>query len=447
MSLPRYPQYKPSGVEWLSEVPSHWDAARLKTIVSSIESGVSVNALDTPADDGAIGVLKTSCVYDGTFRANENKLVLEEEIGRARCPVREGALVVSRMNTPDLVGAAGLVDRDLPNIFLPDRLWQVSFRNCLPKFVHKWTQSRMYRTQVEVACSGTSSSMQNLGQDQFGSFLIPMPPPQEQHAVATFLDRETSKIDALVAEQERLIALLKEKRQAVISHAVTKGLDPDAPMKPSGIEWLGDVPAHWRMVPLKHLVSFQSGGTPNKKNTEYWDGDIPWASAKDMKKETLFETEDHITLRAIHDHAANYIPENSVVVVVRGMILARTFPVTVLGVPMAINQDLKALLPTEAIKATFLAWYLRGTEDESLTKTDEAGHGTKTLRMDRWGSLEIALPSTLDQGRIVDFLTTETSKLDSLVAEVETTIRLLGERRAALISAAVTGQIDVRNAA
>lgn len=279
------------------------------------------------------------------------------------------------------------------------------------------------------------------------SIVLAIPPLPEQSAIATFLDRETTKIDALVAEQEKLIELLKEKRQAVISHAVTKGLNPNVPMKDSGVEWLGEVPEHWNVRPLKYLVSFSSGGTPSKDNRDYWDGDIPWASAKDLKVEKLNDTADHITRMAVESRAAALLPVGSVLVVVRGMILARTFPVALTTVPMAINQDLKGLWPTQVLDSEYLAWLLRGSADESLQRLDEAGHGTKALRMDAWSSMLLPVPPKIEQTTIARALTVETAKLDSLVREAQRAIDLLKERRSALISAAVTGKIDVRGLA
>ena len=444
MSFPRYPAYKDSGVEWLGEVPAHWDLLPLKRRIARIESGTSVNAVDTPASEGEYGVLKTSCVYSGEFRPDENKAVLPEEYERVACPLLAGTLIVSRMNTPDLVGAAGLVREAREGIFLPDRLWQIQLSALDPSFVHRWTQSDLYRAQVQMACSGTSASMQNLAQDQFGSFLLPTPPAAEQHAISIFLDRETAKIDALIAEQERLIDLLKEKRQAVISHAVTKGLDPNVPMKDSGVEWLGQVPAHWVIRPLKHVTALRSGGTPSKDNLDFWNGRIPWASAKDLKQERLGDTEDHITDAAIEAGAAELVPAGAVLVVVRGMILARTFPVTLATVPMAINQDLKAIVPFGNVSSAYLARALQAAAEESTRRIDEAGHGTKALRMDAWTSLPLPVPPVDEQQAIATFLDRETAMIDALLAEQERGISLLSERRAALISAAVTGQIDVR---
>lgn len=212
--------------------------------------------------------------------------------------------------------------------------------------------------------------------------------------------------------------------------------------KPSGVEWLGEVPAHWNLQPLKHVADFRSGGTPDKSNIDYWDGNIPWASAKDLKTDHLFDTADHITDVAVESGAAALVPAESVLVVVRGMILARIFPVTTAKVPMAINQDLKAIIARPQIQPAFMAWLLRGSEAETLSRLDEAGHGTKALRMDAWGAMRLPVPSLEEQSAIATFLNRETAKIDALVAEQQKLIALLKEKRQAVISHAVTKGLD-----
>lgn len=441
-----YPAYKDSGVEWLGPVPEHWEVSSLKYLVSAIDSGTSVNATDTPAREGEFGVLKTSCVYSGTFDPAENKAIVLEEYGRVSCPLVVGSLIVSRMNTPDLVGAAGLVRHAPDGIFLPDRLWQVSFSGMMPTFSYYWSQSDSYRTQVKKVCTGTSSSMQNLSQDQFKDFVLGVPAEGEQQLITAHLDRETARIDALIEKKTRFIQLLREKRQALITHAVTKGLNPNVKVKDSGVEWLGEMPEHWELKQLKHLVRFKSGGTPSKDNIAFWDGDTPWASAKDLKQEMLADTINHLTQLAVESGAASLVPSGSILVVVRGMILARLFPVVETQVPMAINQDLKALIPSEDLNSRYLAHLLRGSSAESLSRLEEAGHGTKALRMENWVSMEMPVPPLHEQLAIVAMLDTQAARIDSLATKSEHSIALLKERRSALITAAVTGQIDLREA-
>ncbi|MDP2850289.1 MAG: restriction endonuclease subunit S [Sulfuricurvum sp.] len=216
---------KDSGVEWLGEVPEHWEIKKMKHVIKKIESGTSVNASNEPASVTEFGVLKTSCVYTGQFDPNENKTVIPEEIMRLSCPLQENTLIVSRMNTPDLVGAAGLVTFAPKNIYLPDRLWQVSFDFAVPAFIHYLTLTGVYRSYIQTVCAGTSASMQNLSQDNFRDFTFALPDNQEQRVIADYLCTQTAKIDILIAKARQAIELMKERRTALISAAITGKID------------------------------------------------------------------------------------------------------------------------------------------------------------------------------------------------------------------------------
>ena len=439
MKFSRYPEYKDSGVEWLGEVPAPWEIKPIKA-VASCNDDVLAESTD-PTDE--IVYVEISGVSPDKGITEAQTLAFGAAPSRARRRVRDGDVLVSTVRTY-LRAIAPLSDPP------ENMIASTGFAVIRPRAVNSAFLGYLFRSEFLVAAIIARSvgvSYPAINASDLMRLSIPVPRVDEQSAIATFVDRETAKIDALIAEQEKLIALLKEKRQALISHAVTKGLNPDAPMKPSGIDWLGDVPAHWTLRPLKYLARFQSGGTPSKENLAFWGGQIPWASAKDIKTEVLFDTEDHITDDAIASGTASLVVTGAVIVVVRGMILARTFPVTLLGAPMAINQDLKALIPTKPLASGFLAWYLRGTASESLNRLDEAGHGTKALRMESWSSLPIALPPLDEQQQIIDSIETQAHNLDVLAEESAHAIALLNERRSALISAAVTGKIDVRGAA
>ena len=216
---------KDSGVEWIGEIPSHWSVARLGRLIGHLESGTSVDAVDTPAQDGEAAVLKTSCVYTGEFDPSQNKVVGQSELPRLTCPLRAGTLVVSRMNTPALVGAAGLVREAVELLYLPDRLWQVELEGVNPAFVHDWTRTSLYRAQIEIACEGTSSSMKNIDQASFRALAIAIPPRDEQDEIVKALEDSGQRSSEIATVARTAAALLRERRAALITAAVTGQID------------------------------------------------------------------------------------------------------------------------------------------------------------------------------------------------------------------------------
>ena len=377
MSLPRYPQYKDSGVEWLVNIPTSWDVKRIKhttylkgrvgwkglTSDEYLERGYAYLVTGTDFSEKFINWNECHCVEQARY---EDDPFIQ---------LRDGDLLITKDGT---IGKLALVaGLDHPACLNSGIFLIRPTSSYVTEYMYWVLKSDAFKVFCDLSSVG--STIQHLYQNIFEDFAFPIPSLQEQRSVAAFLDRETGKIDALISEQEKLLILLSEKRQATISHAVTKGLNPDVPMKDSGVKWLGDVPEHWRVSPLKYLVSLKSGGTPSKENLEFWDGDVPWASAKDLKSEQLADTIDHITNVAIESGNASLIPAGSVLVVVRGMILARIFPVVETLVPMAINQDLKGVQALAGLHESFLAWLLRGSANESLCRLDEAGHPSSTV--------------------------------------------------------------------
>lgn len=215
-------EMKDSGIEWIGEIPNSWDVLKLKYVIAFIESGVSVNASQSAAEEGKIGVLKTSSVSKYSFRPEENKEVNLDELDRVSCPVRENTIIVSRMNTPELVGACGYVEQDYPNLFLPDRLWQVHFLNSVVvKYVWYYLSSNYIRNYYSSLSSGTSSSMQNISKGQFENVRLLLPPPEVQRDIVKFLDKKCTTLDSLVAEKESLIADLEAYKKSLIFEVVT----------------------------------------------------------------------------------------------------------------------------------------------------------------------------------------------------------------------------------
>ena len=215
-------EMKDSGIEWIGKIPINYKVIKLKYVITNIESGVSVNASQAAATDGKVGVLKTSAVSKYKFRPEENKEVNADELNRVACPVKANTVIVSRMNTPDLVGACGYVERDYPNLFLPDRLWQVHFNDSvIAKFVWYYLCSNYIKNYYSSLSSGTSSSMQNISQGQFENACLLLPSLKAQRDIVTFLDKKCMEIDSIIDEKDSLIGEIESYKKSLIYEVVT----------------------------------------------------------------------------------------------------------------------------------------------------------------------------------------------------------------------------------
>ena len=208
--------------------PLGWRRLQLRRLGPQSESGVSVNGYNAPATDDEVGVLRTGAVSKGVFDPNENKRVIEDDVARVATPVRSGTLLVNRANTPELVGRGVYVSTSHPNLFLSDKLWQITFSDAEPAFIHYWTQTSAYRTQLLGRSVGASSSMQNLSYGDFLSLEITVPSVVEQRAIAHGLDRLTARINDAITNARRAAELARERRAALISAAVTGKIDVGA---------------------------------------------------------------------------------------------------------------------------------------------------------------------------------------------------------------------------
>jgi type I restriction enzyme S subunit len=216
---------KDSGEAWIGEIPEHWEVKRLKFFIQDLESGVSVNASESEsANEGEIGVLKTSCVYNYVFEREQNKKVFNSELRRVACSVKRGNIIISRMNAPELVGASGYVKEDHPNLFLPDRLWQTVFSDACELNV-TWLSyilaTKAFRNGITSIASGSSPSMKNISKGDFLNLRTPHPPLDEQNAIVSYVDCINEKISAAFLLEEKQIEKLKEYKSSLINSVVT----------------------------------------------------------------------------------------------------------------------------------------------------------------------------------------------------------------------------------
>lgn len=300
----------------------------------------------------------------------------------------------------------------------------------------------------ELNVRGKGTTFLELSGDELGAFKTPVPPLPEQTQIATFLDRETAKIDALVAEQRRLMALLKEKRQAVISHAVTRGLNPRAPLKPSGIEWLGDVPAHWRTIALKRIANVQTGVAKGKDHGTRNTISVPYLRVANVQDGYL-DLETVATMDIPAEDLPRYALQSGDVLMNEGGDfdkLGRGHVWDGQIDPCITQNHVFAVRPCKVASAWLNA--ITGSDFAQFYFMTRSKQSTNLASISSTNLMElpVILPPECEQQAILAFIADQTARFDTLTTEAQRAIDLLQERRTALISAAVTGQIDVRAA-
>ena len=377
----------------------------------------------------------------------ENKRLPDEIEPVLEYAIKRGDLLVSRANTRELVGCAAVALQDYPWLFICDKIYRLTLKTeeAIPSHVAAYLSSRQARGQIELGATGASQSMQNISQDVIRNLSIPLPCVKEQQAIANFLDRETAKIDALIAEQQRLIELLQEKRQAVISHAVTKGLNPNVPMKDSGVEWLGEVPEHWEVLQLKRL---------NKEGTSitygivqagpHIEGGVPYIRTSDMAGDSLHLDTCQCTSQEIDDaYARSRVYEGDLVIAIRATV-GKTLEVPSELSGANLTQGTAKFSPGSRASAQYVKSAFSSHYCQSQIGACSKGATFLEITLDSLRRLTFAVPPLHEQKEIMVYLNAECKALDDLTLNSRMACALLQERRSALISAAVTGQIDVR---
>ncbi|TAJ91532.1 MAG: restriction endonuclease subunit S [Gammaproteobacteria bacterium] len=308
-----------------------------------------------------------------------------------------------------------------------------------PRFVAYWSESHHYWDQVNT--SVVQSTIQNFSAAKYAELRLPAPPLETQCIIANYLDRETARLDALVAAKERVLGLLAEKRRAVITRAVTRGLDPRARLRDSGIPWLGEIPAHWEAWKLGHVAFVGNGSTPNRDNPEYWtEGVIPWLNSSVVNQDEVTASDQFVTPTAFRECHLPLVKPGSVLIGITGQGKTRGSAV-VLSFEATINQHLAFITPNaNLLNAWFLRWALFAAYEFLRSISDDAGGTKGALTCEAVAALYVPLPPLNDQRAIVAHVSSEASKLDALRVATERTIALIKERRAALIAAAVTGR-------
>jgi len=434
MSFPRYPVYKDSGVEWWGDMPATWGIFPAKrSFLRKKELNLGMKC-DNRLSLTLGGVVPRSLNdLDGLQAAEFETYQL----------FATDDLVFKLIDLQNIkTSRVGLVPED--GIMSPAYIRIAPDRDkVFPEFAY-WFFTNLYNRCIFNELGG--GVRQTISSEEL--LLLPFPALSvaEQAKIAAFLDRETAKIDALVAEQRRLMALLKEKRQAVISHAVTRGLNPDAPMKPSGIEWLGDVPEHWDVKPLRMIANVVRGASPRPAgDTRYFGGDaMPWVTVGEITKDdSVYLTETEFFLTEEGATHSNLFKSGTLVYSNSGATLGVP---KVLSIDACANDGVVAFLSLDNRVQSEFVYHCLASITDSIREKVKQGSGKPNLNTDIVKDLRFGFPPLQEQELIVCRITELVNEFDALTTEAQRAIDLLQERRTALISAAVTGQIDVRGA-
>jgi type I restriction enzyme S subunit len=444
--LKSYPDYKSSGVEWLGEIPAHWEVKRLETAAF-----VQLSNIDKKSVEGQELIRLcnyTDVYYNDRITSGLQFMAATATRGQVRrFSLRAGDVLITKDSESWTdIAVPAVVAEDLSDVLCGYHLAHIRpYSGLVGAFLARAFSAVGPRDQFRVAANGITRF--GLAGDAIRAGLFAIPPLGEQRAIAAFLDRETARIDALVAKKERLIELLQEKRTAVITRAVTKGLDPTVPVKDSGVEWLGDIPEHWQLSCIRDIArDLQSGPFGSQLHAnEYVLGGHPVINPANLRYGRLVPDDEC----SVPDRVAERLHLHRVR---RGDILfARRGEIGRCG--LATEQEegwicgtgcLRLRVGDDAAEPRFLIHLLSTSGVADWLALQAVGATMQNLNTAIVGRVPIVLPPMKEQKAIAAFLDRETARIDVLISKVREAIGLLRELRIALISAAVTGKIDVR---
>ena len=444
-----YPRYKDSGVESLSLVPEKWRVMPLKHLgggrAVSIQMGpfgsMLTNLASGPTGFRLFGQQNT---ISGDFTVGDRWLAEDDYHRLRKYALRPGDIVLTRKGS---LGKARLVPDGIPPGIADSDTIRIRLMPGAPSpelIVRLLHEAPYLHTQIEQNARG--AILDGLNTTTIGNLKLAVPTPDEDLAICGFLELELDKIDRVISKQQGLIELLQEKRQTLISHAVTKGLNPDALTKPSGVDWLGEVPSHWNVKPVKLLAHVGNGSTPDRENPLYWTGDgYPWLNSSVVNREDVTEAEQFVTPLALREcHLPKIVPP-AVLIGITGEGRTRG-TATTLRMEATINQHVVFVKPRPLVASVDFLRRVFDMAYQHLRWESDAGGSTKgAITCNLIQNLRVPVPPLGEQEQIAAHISKSIQRLGLVLERAGKSITLMQERRAALISAAVTGKIDLRD--
>lgn len=410
MLLMRYEEYKDSGVAWIGEIPSHWEVAAFKRRIS-INNGRDYKEFQ---DDEIYPVMGSG----GCFAYCSRYMYDGEAL---------------------LLGRKGTIDKPL---YINGKFWTVdTMFYAIPNKDLDCKFAYYLAITFPFNLYSTSTALPSMTQTDLGNNPVAFPPLVEQQAIASYLDKKCGKINGAIDVQKKKIDLLNELKQTIITNAVTKGLNPNAPMKDSGVEWIGEVPTHWEVMKTSlAFLGIGSGTTPSTSRKEYYteeDG-LYWLQTGDLNDGEITDTSKKITSLAADECNLKFYPTDSVVIAMYGATIGK---VGLLKISTSTNQACCVLPKSKRCIPTFAFYLFIGAKKQLLI--DAMGGGQPNISQDIIKKLKVSIPPISEQRIIVDHIADEVSKIDAQISKANRRIELLNELKQSVITEAVTGKIKV----
>lgn len=426
--MKRYPKYKPFGNYWISEIPSHWNEQKIKHLFDErVEKGHPDEPLLAATQNQ--GVILKSDYESRTVEATKDLHLLKF--------VKEGDFVISLRSFQ-----GGIEYSYCQGIISPAYTIMIPRPEIDSSYFRHLAKSRTFIELLKGCVTGIREG-QNINYALLRTYLLPLPPLDEQKAIADYLDKKMEQIDRFISLQKEAISLLKELRQAEITKAVTKGLDENAEMKDSGVEWIGEIPSEWNVIKLSHIFrTIGSGTTPISGDSESYDnGNIAWINSGDLNDKHLLNTCHKVTESAIKKYSALKIyPKGTLFVAMYGANIGK---ICISDIEACCNQaccGLTNLISTSTL--SYIFYQLLACREYWMLNAQ--GGGQKNINMDIVRSTRLLLPPLNIQENIADYLDQKCAEIDSAIQNKEALIEKVTEYKIRLISDAVTGKIDVR---
>ncbi len=424
---------KDSGIEWIGEIPENWDAVKLSYLFEIIGSGTTPTSTNSDYYDGEYNWLQTGDLNDKEITTTSKTITQKAVDDYSTLTLYNKGTIVMAMYGAT-IGKLGILNIDS---YTNQACCAMSRPvNIQPKFVYYWLMCNKENI-VNLSMGG---GQPNISQGIISTLKITIPKEiTKQNEIVKYLDKKCAEIDALIKAKEKTNALLKEQRQSIIYEAVTKGLNPNIPMKDSGIEWIGNIPEHWNTKKIKYCFTLIAGATPKSSNSEYWDGNIVWITPADYKTEDVFIEKGHknITDEGMQSCATTLIPENCI-------IFSKRAPVGLVAinrVPLCTNQGCISCIPHNDISSKFY-YYVMSVFEEQF-ELFASGTTFKEISADSFANF--LLPNTTfdEQVEIVNYLDKKCAELDTIIKSNRTIIEKLKEYRKSIIFEAVTGKVEI----